>query len=210
MDDLIAEFDNCIRRVADGHLDENRAHVIELRRRLRATITEVWDACTDPERIRRWFLPVSGDLRAGGHFQFEGNAGGTIVACQPPRRLEVTWELGEAQHGVVTLELDSDDDATELVLRHTVPDDDQWAQFGPGAVGVGWDLPLAALAVLLSGKTLPAGEEIMADPRIADLMRQSATAWGAAHQASGVSVETAREAARQTSAFYAPEPEEHR
>ena len=49
--------------------------------------TTLWDACTNAERIPRWFLPVSGDLRLGGRYQLEGNAGGTIERCDPPRSL---------------------------------------------------------------------------------------------------------------------------
>ena len=61
-----------------------------------APIEDVWDALTDPERIGRWFLPISGDYRLGGRYQFEGNAGGEIVACERPHRLRVTWVYGEA------------------------------------------------------------------------------------------------------------------
>src|SRR5260370_16198190 len=43
---------------------------------------------------RRALLPIIGDLRLGGHYQFEGNAGGTIRRCEPPRLLAVTWEMG--------------------------------------------------------------------------------------------------------------------
>ena len=32
----------------------------------RRRIEDVWDACTTAERIGRWFLPVTGDLRLGG------------------------------------------------------------------------------------------------------------------------------------------------
>ena len=46
-----------------------------------APIDDVWDALTNPERIGRWFLPISGDYRLGGRYQFEGNAGGEIVAA---------------------------------------------------------------------------------------------------------------------------------
>jgi uncharacterized protein YndB with AHSA1/START domain len=42
-----------------------------------APVEDVWDACTNPARIPRWFLPVSGELRLGGRYQLEGNAGGT-------------------------------------------------------------------------------------------------------------------------------------
>ena len=60
-----------------------------------APIEDVWDACTTAERIGRWLMPVSGDLRRlGGKYQLEGNAGGEIVSCEPPRLLRVTWALG--------------------------------------------------------------------------------------------------------------------
>ena len=59
---------------------------VTLRRTYSADIEDVWNALTDPERIRRWFMPVSGDLREGGRFQLEGNASGTILRCQPPRQ----------------------------------------------------------------------------------------------------------------------------
>lgn len=206
MDDLISEFDHGRRTVTDGHVHDQPAHTVELRRWLRAPVADVWDACTDPDRVRRWFLPLTGDLRSGGHFQLEGNASGTIHACQPPHRLQVGWECGD-QASMVSLELETgeDDGSTELVLCHTVPDDAHWTEYGPGAVGVGWDLPLAALAVLTSGGNLPASDEIMADPRTPELMRRSAAAWGDAHQSSGASPKTARDAAANTSAFFAPD-----
>src|SRR5262250_1375280 len=57
-------------------------------------IDDVWDAVTNPERIPRWFLPVSGDLKPGGRYQLQGNAGGQITACDAPRSFDVTWEFG--------------------------------------------------------------------------------------------------------------------
>jgi uncharacterized protein YndB with AHSA1/START domain len=205
MHDLIAELDQARRAVGDGKLGGATAHAVELRRRFHAPVADVWNACTDSERVRRWFLPLSGDLRPGGRFQLEGNAGGTIIECEPPHRLEVTWEFGEMEPSLVALELaPAGDDATELVLRHTVPDDEHWAQYGPGAVGVGWELPIAVLANVIAGNDLPKGGELMADPDTADFMRRSAIAWGAAHGAAGVSMEVAQDAASRTSAFYAP------
>jgi uncharacterized protein YndB with AHSA1/START domain len=55
-----------------------------LRRGYGAPIGDVWDAVTQPDRIRRWLMPISGELRVGGSFQLEGNAGGEILACDPP------------------------------------------------------------------------------------------------------------------------------
>jgi hypothetical protein len=55
-----------------------------LRRSYDAPIADVWDAVTQPDRIKRWFMPISGDLRPGGSFQLEGNAGGEILTCARP------------------------------------------------------------------------------------------------------------------------------
>ena len=52
---------------------------------------DVWDALTNPERLPRWFYPISGDLKVGGSFQFEGNAGGDIRRCDRPTQLQVTF-----------------------------------------------------------------------------------------------------------------------
>jgi hypothetical protein len=47
-----------------------------------APIASVWHALVDPDRLKRWFLPIGGDLCPGGSFQLEGNAGGKILACE--------------------------------------------------------------------------------------------------------------------------------
>jgi uncharacterized protein YndB with AHSA1/START domain len=90
MHDLTPELNRTSRAVAAGNLRGASAHVVELQRRRHAPIADVWDACTDPERVRRWFLPLSGDLRPGGTFQLEGNTSDTIATCEPPHRLELT------------------------------------------------------------------------------------------------------------------------
>jgi uncharacterized protein YndB with AHSA1/START domain len=200
MDDLIAALDQAGRAVADADLRDAPAHVVELRRAVHAPVADVWDACTDPERVRRWFLPLSGELRPGGTFQLEGNAGGTVTTCEPPHRLQLTWQFGDTEPSLVSLELiAAGEETTELVLRHTVPDDDHWAQFGPGAVGVGWEGALSGLAAFI------AGEDRSNDPQsMVAFMRRSAVLWGAAHEAAGTAPAVAAEAAARTSGFYAP------
>src|SRR5690606_39374253 len=59
------------------------------------TVEDLWDALTSKERLPRWFAPVSGDLRLGGQYQIEGNAGGTIEECEPPSGFRITWEFGD-------------------------------------------------------------------------------------------------------------------
>ena len=87
-------------------------------------IDDVWDAITSAERIPRWFLPVSGDLRLGGRYQLQGNAGGKITACEPPRTLDLTWEFGGQTSWVNVRLSELSDGGTRLKLEHIteVPD----------------------------------------------------------------------------------------
>ncbi|WP_308168107.1 hypothetical protein [Nonomuraea sp. NEAU-A123] len=57
----------------------------------------MWDACTSAEHIPRWFLPIEGDLRAGGCYRLEGNAGGEVLACEPPRHPACGNSTGRAR-----------------------------------------------------------------------------------------------------------------
>src|SRR5918994_2392554 len=93
MNDLIVELERVRRSVGRETAADGFPHVVELRRTYGAPPEDVWDSCTNPERISRWFLPISGDLRLGGRFQLQGNAGGEIKECRQLRRLAVTWEF---------------------------------------------------------------------------------------------------------------------
>ncbi len=54
------------------------------------TVEDLWDACTNPERLHRWYAPVTGDLRLGGTFQQANMGSGTIVTCEEPRLLKLS------------------------------------------------------------------------------------------------------------------------
>ena len=73
---------------------------------------------TNPERIRRWFLPVSGDLSEGGHYQLESNAGGTISHCEKPRGFAATWEYDEDVSWIEVRLTPEGDGRTRLELEH--------------------------------------------------------------------------------------------
>ena len=75
-----------------GTRDDARTLVIS--RVYDTTLEDLWDACTNAERLPRWFLPVSGELRPGGRYSFAGNASGTIERCEPPQAVDATWEYG--------------------------------------------------------------------------------------------------------------------
>src|SRR4249920_332080 len=120
--DVRAQVTAVSRRLGLISRDGDDVAVLTARRTYPAAMAEVWDAITNPERIPRWFLPVEGDLRVGGRYQLQGNAGGTIQRCDPPRELVVTWEFG-GQVSLVELTLsgyDGDGDARmTLELVHT-------------------------------------------------------------------------------------------
>jgi len=171
-------------------------------------VQDVWDAITSPDRLARWFLPVTGDLRPGGRYQLQGKAGGEIRACEPPRLLAVTWVFGEGEPSGVRVRLESGPDGhTVLELEHSaLVDPQKWDEFGPGAVGVGWDLTLLGLGMYLRGDIM-SDDERAAWPMSGAgraFVTGSASAWGAAHEASGATADDAGRAARNTTTFYAP------
>lgn len=179
---------------------------VTIRETYATTVEDLWDACTNAERIPRWFLPVSGDLRLGGRFQLEGNAGGTIEQCDPPHSFTATWEFAGAVSRITVRVTAESADAARLEIEHfDIADDDHWKQFGPGAVGVGWDMGLLGLKGHLEGGDVPTPEqaaEWLGSPEAKAFITDSARAWGAAHAAAGVPQQTADEAADRTLAAY--------
>jgi uncharacterized protein YndB with AHSA1/START domain len=212
MKDLIDELHATRRGVGTGTLPAGDAHVVTLSRTYAADVEDVWDAVTDPERLARWFLPVSGDLRLGGTYQLEGNAGGEIRACEPPHRLLVTWIAGEApgpeDSSIVEVLLEQDrDGGTRLTLIHTaVVPPEMWDNFGPGAVGVGWDLAVVSLAAHVAGEYLGSPDELEGNPEMHASMAASSEAWGNAFRESGADADAVERAIAATTAFYVPSP----
>jgi uncharacterized protein YndB with AHSA1/START domain len=92
--DIAGHVGAITRTVRRGERDGRPTQTIVAERTYDTAIDDLWDAITSPERIPRWLLPISGELRLGGRYQLEGNAGGEITTCEPPRRLAVTWEYG--------------------------------------------------------------------------------------------------------------------
>jgi uncharacterized protein YndB with AHSA1/START domain len=187
------------------------ARTVVLRRTYDAAIADVWDAITSADRISRWFLPITGDLRPGGTYQLKGNAGGEIKRCDPPTLLRVTWTMGEGpEPSEVQVRLSpGGPDTTELELEHTaVVDEAFWGQFGPGAVGVGWDLALLGLGMHLRGDEIGDHSEFEQSDEARRFMTDSSSAWAAAYRAAGASAEEAAAAEQSTTNFYAP-PGQH-
>jgi len=94
------------------------------------------------------------------------------------------------------------------VLEHTaVVPPEMWDQFGPGAVGVGWDLALVGFAAHLAGVELGDPAQLETDPAMHELMAASSGAWGTALGESGASPDTVARNVEATTAFYIPPTE---
>ena len=211
MIEIVREIEAVRRELGTGRLAAGEAKVVRLRRTYQAPIDDVWDALSNPERITRWFLPISGDIRLGGRYQFEGNAGGEIRTCEPPNRLLVTWEMGDpsAAPSEVEIRLTRAGDSTSVELAHTaIVPDEFWDEYGPGAVGVGWDGGVLGLALYLRGESVGKSAAEREAWQVSDEGRQfftaSSAAWGAAYEAAGATPEAAAKAVANTTAFYAP------
>lgn len=190
------------RSVTDAEQDGTPVRVVVAARTYPSPPEDVWDAITDAERIARWFTPVSGDLRLGGRYQLEGNAGGTVTACEPPRHLSLTWEYGP-EVSWVQVDLAAAGAGTELRLRHAAPvDPERWGQFGPGAVGIGWELGLLGLDLHLSAPDGAMDRAWAESDEARVFMAGSSTGWEQASVAAGEDPEAARAAAERTTAFY--------
>ena len=211
MIDIVREIEAVHREVGRGRLASQEGRAVRLRRTYEAPVADVWDAVTNPERITRWFLPISGDYRIGGRYQLEGNAGGQILTCEAPHRLRVTWEYGDPNGPASELEVrltSAGEGSTTLELEHTaVVPDEVWEQYGPGAVGVGWDGGMLGLSLHLRGGSVddPIAWQVSDEGR--DFNTRASAAWGVANEMAGASPEAAARAVANTTAFYAPDPE---
>jgi uncharacterized protein YndB with AHSA1/START domain len=208
MTDVVHEIDAEQREVGSRTLETGEARTVKLSRTYDARLDDLWNAVTDPERIPRWFLPVSGELRVGGRYALEGNASGTIQTCDPPHSFTATWEFGTDTTWIELRLVAENEDRTRLVLEHIAHvDNERWAQFGPGAVGVGWDLGLRGLSLhLASGETVDPREGMAwtASEEGRQFIAMSSEAWGNASAASGTDRAAAEAAAERTTAFYTP------
>lgn len=196
------------REVRDVEREGRTARVVVASRRYDTSVEDLWDAITNAERIPRWFLPIEGELRLGGRYQFKGNAGGTITRCEPPHELAATWEFGGGVSWV-EVSLRADGDGATLELRHTAYPEAHWDQFGAGAVGIGWELGLFGLVRHLQNPSAarpPEGDPAwMATEEAKSFMRASGDAWGQAEIAGGADRETAFKRAEATKKFYCGE-----
>jgi uncharacterized protein YndB with AHSA1/START domain len=98
-------------------IQSGEARVAVFTRTYETTIEDLWDACTDPERLKRWYVPVTGDFRVGGTFEQVNMGNGTIVACEAPTLLKLSLG-GGVDEIEVRLSPGMEDGTTTLELQH--------------------------------------------------------------------------------------------
>lgn len=118
---------------------ETNEHVLTLSRTFKAPRQRVFDAWTNPEKIKQWFgckesviTSVVSDLRVGGEYEIqmaqgcneEGPSGlkGKYTTVNPPEELSYTWGWqgfeGGSQETRVTVKFVEDGEFTRLELKH--------------------------------------------------------------------------------------------
>ena len=204
--DVIGAVGAVVREVRNLEHEGKPAQAVVASRTFPTDIADLWDAVTNIERIPRWFAPVTGDLELGGRYQDQGNAGGTVTACDPPESFALTWEFaGNTSWVTVTLKA-VDAETTQLELVHLGMIDPAWAkQYGPGATGVGWDLGLFGLQLHIeTGASVPPemNSEWLKTDNYKDFVNTSSEGWRRAAVAAGTDPEAAASAAANTAAFY--------
>ncbi|MGO4599293.1 SRPBCC family protein [Terrabacter sp. 2RAF25] len=115
--------------------------------------TDLWGACTDPDRLVRWFAPVTGDLHEGGEFTIHFDDADTpacrIVECKAPQRLVWEWPVKDMA-SLVRVGISTDGDGARLTLRH-----ERLAPTQAPGYAAGWDTYIRSLAAHLAGTDAP-------------------------------------------------------
>lgn len=215
MVDVDAQISAVGRELQTTEVDGEPARVQTLEQTYPSFIDDVWDALTSADRIARWFLPISGELRLGGRYQLEGNAGGEVQECAPPTggvaHYRITWAFGGGADTWVTVRLETlPDESTRVELEHIAKVEDvpagMWEQFGPSGTGIGWDSGFLGLALHLGsasdGPTPEEGEAWMLSDEGKRFTRASSESWAAAHVEDGADPQAAARAAHATYLMY--------
>ncbi|MGF3053023.1 SRPBCC family protein [Microbacterium sp. YY-03] len=116
-------------------------------------IADLWQAITTIDRLARWMVDLTGDLRVGGTWAVVAKEGepswatGTITTCDAPRSFTSTWHAIEEEPTDLVVALDEVENGTRMRLVHT----------GIRSIfyGAGWQTYLERLAAHLAGEEAP-------------------------------------------------------
>ena len=127
--------------------------VVRVEDRLDSDVGNVWSALTDPLRLIHWIGEVEGDLREGGEFRnstsipTDQKVPVRVEACESPRRLLLTMEVGEPGENVIEVTLAADGEQTLVVWEERGVPVQYLAGYGGGA-----QIHVEDLAAYLAGR----------------------------------------------------------
>ena len=205
--DVVGNLNAMERRVSFLERDGRAASAVTLSRSYSTSVEDLWDGVTKLERIPLWFAPVSGKFEPGGHYAIEGNASGTITECEPLSHFTLTWEFAGDVSWVVVRVREEEEDRTRITLAHTALLSPHWDEYGPGAVGVGWEMGFLGLAMHIADPNAPKPDEMefATSPDGKSFIIGSSEGWGKAAITAGTTPNVALESVRRTTAFYTGE-----
>ena len=99
-------------------IEAGEARVAVFTREYETDVADLWDACTNPERLARWYTTVTGDLREGGMFDQVNMGGGLIVACEAPSYLKLLLGKGGVDEIELRIAPGPRDGTATLELQH--------------------------------------------------------------------------------------------
>lgn len=136
---------------------EEDGYRIVFNRVLPHSASVVWDALTNPEKMKRWFMETQIDFRVGGRIVFkfgdpdDSESYGTIIDIQHEKKFEYVWENTDGPDELATWELFPEGKSnTRLLLTYSRLSE----KYGSLASG-GWHIMLDHLAEVLDGRTQP-------------------------------------------------------
>lgn len=111
---------------------------VRFQRRLRTDLPDAWSVVTEPERIARWFAPVTVEGQEWITYWDDGReyAKGEILRCEPERLIEVSWRASDdaepLAETVLRVTLIPEDDGVKLLLEHEQLLTADLTLYGPG------------------------------------------------------------------------------
>ncbi|MBZ2198108.1 SRPBCC family protein [Occultella gossypii] len=155
-------MDDTIRRALTGTAERP---TLTFRRTYRATPAQVHDACTNPERLARWFGDVAGSpSRTGDAFtavlsdETGDVAAGRVLSCSA-QEIAVSWSWQGEAESVISARISAlDASTTELTLQHSLAEPAHAVGYGGG-----WEQCLHALARSLGAPPDGAADVVEAD-----------------------------------------------
>jgi uncharacterized protein YndB with AHSA1/START domain len=130
---------------------ENGKGVVHVEDFYPTDIDDLWSAITDPARLSRWIVDVSGDLRPGGTFTASFRSGwegvGRVEICEAPRRLVVNTSGEGSDETTMEANLTPEGSGTRLVIEERGLPLEHYADHGAG-----WQAHIEDLAAYIAGR----------------------------------------------------------